>query len=163
MGYWGIGLYDNDTSLDIKDTFDERFRYGTSIEDVTSYMIEYFSDLKSDLNEERLFWITLADIQWEYGILLQEVLDKALNCIDSGGDLELWKDNNSDYIQREKVLSDLKYKLLSPLPPAKKRVGLRAYKCKWKIGDVYSYKLESEFSKEKGLYGRHLLIQKVDE
>ncbi len=163
MGYWGIGLDENDTVLDVKDAFEERWRYGTSIEEINSYLIESFSDLKSDLNEERLFWIALADIQWEYGVLLPEVRDKALHCIDSGGDLELWKGNFLDYILRKIVLFKLKYKLLSPQPPAKKRVGLRAYKCKWKIGDVYSYKLESEFSKEKGLYGRHLLIQKIDE
>jgi len=39
----------------------------------------------------------------------------------------------------------------------------RIYKCEWKIGDVYAYRFESEIAKEKGYYGRYLLIQKVDE
>lgn len=37
------------------------------------------------------------------------------------------------------------------------------YKCDWKIGDVFAYKLESELASEKGLLGRYFLIQKVDE
>ncbi len=35
--------------------------------------------------------------------------------------------------------------------------------CQWKIGDVFAYRLESEYAKEKGLYGRYILLQKVDE
>lgn len=34
---------------------------------------------------------------------------------------------------------------------------------KWEYGDVFAYQLESDLAKEKGLYGRYLLIQKVDE
>lgn len=37
------------------------------------------------------------------------------------------------------------------------------YKCKWNIGDVFAYKLTSDLSKERDLFGRYFLIQKVDE
>lgn len=33
----------------------------------------------------------------------------------------------------------------------------------WNIGDVYAYKLESALAQEKGLFGRYLLLQKVNE
>ena len=39
----------------------------------------------------------------------------------------------------------------------------KIYRCEWKYGDVYAYRMESELAKEKGLYGRYLLIQKIDE
>ena len=42
-------------------------------------------------------------------------------------------------------------------------IKINLYKCDWKIGDVFAYKLESEFAAEKGLLGRYFLIQKVDE
>ncbi len=39
----------------------------------------------------------------------------------------------------------------------------RLYKCEWNIGDVFAWRMESELAKEKGLFGKYLLIQKVDE
>lgn len=37
------------------------------------------------------------------------------------------------------------------------------YKCEWKTGDVFAYRLESHLAKEMNIFGRYLLIQKVDE
>lgn len=45
----------------------------------------------------------------------------------------------------------------------KKKIGRRSYECTWAIGDVFAYRLESELAKERGLYSRFFLIQKVDE
>ena len=39
----------------------------------------------------------------------------------------------------------------------------KLYQCQWKLGDTFAYELESDLAKEKGLYGRYFLIQKVDE
>lgn len=39
----------------------------------------------------------------------------------------------------------------------------RVYKCQWNLGDVFAYELESDLAKERGLYGRYFLIQKIDE
>ena len=43
----------------------------------------------------------------------------------------------------------LRTKLLSPQPPEKKVSKYRLYKCTWQVGDVYAYRLESEYSREK--------------
>lgn len=40
---------------------------------------------------------------------------------------------------------------------------MNLYKCPWKIGDVFAYQLESDMARERGMYGRYFLIQKVDE
>ncbi len=48
--------------------------------------------------------------------------------------------------------------------PFEKKVRRRTvFQCTWEMGDVFSYQLDSDLAKEKGLYGRHFLIQKVDE
>lgn len=65
--------------------------------------------------------------------------------------------------QRKMVLDNLQSKLLSPQPPVKKSIKKRVYRCQWKLGDVFAYQLESDLAKEKGLFGRYFLIQKVDE
>lgn len=39
----------------------------------------------------------------------------------------------------------------------------RYYKCSWNVGDVFAFRLESALAKERELFGRYFLIQKVDE
>lgn len=39
MGTWGHRLYDNDTSLDVKDQFEEELHRGKTVEDITQLMI----------------------------------------------------------------------------------------------------------------------------
>ena len=156
MGTWGIKLYQNDTSLDVKDEFEEKIRNGNSAEEVTQELLNDFSDLLTFSDEEPLFWLALADTQWKWGMLLPEVKEKAIFWIKKSKKQE----NNT---KRIKILEDLEQKLLSPQPPTKKIKKRRIYKCEWKIGDVFAYQLESELAKEKGLFGRYFLIQKVDE
>ena len=43
MGTWGPGIYQNDTSADIKDFFIKYLKQGSSKEDVTKRIIEEFS------------------------------------------------------------------------------------------------------------------------
>ena len=57
----------------------------------------------------------------------------------------------------------LEEKLLSTQPPMRKVIKKRTYKCQWKIGDVFAYRLESNLAMESGLLGRYFLIEKVDE
>lgn len=64
---------------------------------------------------------------------------------------------------RSMDMSDLRTRLLSPQPPVKKPAKKKIYKCQWKLGDVFAYRLESNLAKKRGLYGRYFLIQKVDE
>ena len=80
-----------------------------------------------------------------------------------GSDLERWKDDEKLYERRRKVLEQLKEKLLSPQPPEKKISKYRQYKCEWKNGDVFAYKLEGEEAIKNKLNNRYLIIQKVDE
>ena len=49
------------------------------------------------------------------------------------------------------------------MPEEKKVSKYRIYKCEWNVGDVFAYRLESDLTKERGLWGRYFLIQKVDE
>ena len=164
MGTWGTDLYQNDTALDVKDRFEEELRKGKNSKEITTILIHEFADLMGDTTEEPIFWFALADTQWEYGRLLDEVKSKAQYCIKKGGDLSNWSEQSlAMQLQRKRMMLKLLYKLDTPQPPEKKPVKRRTYKCEWKIGDVFSYQLESELAKEKGLYGRHFLIQKVDE
>ena len=39
----------------------------------------------------------------------------------------------------------------------------KLHKCEWNCGDVFAYQIKSDLAKEKGLWGRYFLVQKVDE
>lgn len=158
MGTWGHRLYDNDTSLDVKDQFEEELHRGKTVEDITQLMI---NDYECNLDipyEAFLFWGALADTQWNWGMLLPQVQQQALHWIQ-----ELQENGVGLSAEQQKVLDDLRAKLLSPQPPVRKPRKRRLYQCKWQIGDVFAFQMEGEEAKKRNLYGRFFLIQKVSE
>lgn len=163
MGTWGAKLYQDDVALDVKDSFDD-LRKGKTVQEITNELIEEYACVMDDIYCAPTFWFALADTQWNLGRLLPEVKEQALAWLEKGGDLSVWQEENPKLAgTRERVLEELRKKLNSPQPPEKKISQYRLYKCEWKIGDVFAYQLESELAKERGLFGRYFLFQKVDE
>ena len=164
MGIWGFELYQNDTSLDVKDEFEELFHAGKTTQEITDKLIESYKGIMGNSQEEPLFWYALADVQWNFGVLLPAVKERALYWINKDSCMANCQEIRvTAKSQWKKTLDDLQTKLLSQQLPAKKPVKKRLYKCQWKLGDVFAYKLESDLAKERGLYGRYFLIQKIDE
>lgn len=161
---WGAELYQNDTSLDVKDQFEELYNAGKSVKEITDKLTEEYKIIMGDIEQESLLWFALADTQWNLGVLQPVVKEKALYWIDKNSDMFYCQTMNiSAKAKRKKTLDDLQAKLLSPQPPVTKPAKKKIYKCQWKVGDVFAYQLESDLAKERGLYGRYFLIQKVDE
>ena len=164
MGAWGTSLYKNDTASDICGDYVDLLRRGKTNEDVTQELLEEYRGVIGDIEEEPLFWFALADTQWNYGRLLPEVKEKALAFLSQNYELERWKDSGEKQLKEwENTLDRLKEKLLSPQPPEKKISKYRLYQCKWQLGDVFSYRFSSEYSKEKGVYGQYIIFRKVSE
>lgn len=163
MGTWGVNLYQDDTVLDVKEEYKYKLHMGKTNKEATEEIIEENQDLIEDIEEQSLFWFALADTQWNGGRLEEYVKNEALKYIELGTDLERWKDDTKLYEKRRKVLEKLREKLLAPQPEEKKMSKYRIYKCEWKIGDVFAYKLKSEYAKQNKLENRYLIMQKVDE
>lgn len=162
MGSWGVGLYQNDTAIDVREYYVDQLHRGKNGEQITAEMLEVFSDCLNDKDEAPVFWLALADTQWKLGRLEEHVKQMALSCLDSDGILEPWE-KQKDKQKRQQVLLSVKNSILSPQPPQKVIKQYKLYQCTWKIGDVFAYKLESEYAKEKGFFGRYLVLRKVDE
>lgn len=164
MGIWGVELYQNDTSLDVRNQFEELFLKGKNVQEITEQLIEDFKCMMGNSDEESLFWLALADTQWDFGVLLPNVKEQALYWIEEDRSIE--KCQITSIIteeQRKKVLAYLRVKLLSSQPPVRKSVRKRLYKCEWNLGDVFAYQLDGDLAKERGFLGRYFLIQKIDE
>ncbi|MBK5347306.1 MarR family transcriptional regulator [Bacillus sp. TH44] len=117
MGAWGTGLFDDDTTCDVKDQFIEYLDEGNSAEEATKLVLEEYLDefdIDEDLEEMSLVFIGLAAIQLEKGCIQDEVRSNAITLIERGADLELWEEaGEEDYDERKKVLNTLKQQLIN--------------------------------------------------
>jgi len=166
MASWGPKLYQDDVAEDVRDYYKDQLKRGKTNEEVTRVLIEDNEDIIQDEDEAPVFWFALADTQWNLGRLLPTVKEKALEYLKIGSNLKRWESeaiNQKEYKIREKVLQELEQKLKSQMPLEKKITQYKFYKCEWNIGDIFAYKLESDYAKEAGVSNKYLIIRKVDE
>ena len=136
-------------------------RQGQGNEEAVQELTKNYRRTLEDEEDAKLFWFALADTQWEYGRLLPYVKEKALYYATRPDTFE-WK--NNDLANRwSKTVEELMQKLNSPQPTEKRIRRYRLYQCKWQLGDVYAYRFHSEYSKDKGMYGKYIIFRKVSE
>ena len=164
MGTWNYGIFDNDVAQDIKEEYIGLLKRGMNSTEATKMVVFRNQDIIDDVDEAPVFWLALADVQWEYGILENAVKNTALNYLNSDDFFEQCKCVNSKIAtKRKEALLSLKEKLLSANPSPKKISIPKIYRCQWKLGDVYAYPLLSDYAKEKGHYGEYFVFYKIGE
>ncbi len=164
MGVWGTTLYANDTACDVRDDYIEKLKRGKSNTEATEELIEKNKDILGDVEEEPLFWFALADTQWDYGRLIDNVKEKAMFFLSQKIEFERWEQSNPKHLEQwKKTLLNLKEKLERPQPTSKKVSKYRIYQCKWNLGDVFAYRFESELSKKYNFYGKYIVFRKISE
>lgn len=164
MGTFGKGIFDNDVALDVKDRFLELFSEGKTASEINETLLKEFSSEMNDTDDSIPFWLALADIEWQHGILFPEVKSKALECLEDVKNQSLLEAENANFTSsRLKVFDKLRVKLNSPQPKAKKYRVRIPYKCDWKMFDVFAYPLESDDAKVAGLLGGYILLSMVGE
>ena len=161
MGYWGAGLYANDTGADVRDAYMKELQDGlddeTSWEKVQEKFGEYIGT-----DEEPLFWYAAADTQWRLGRLRPEVKAKAMEWLERQGGLELWTESASKGKGWIKTMQQLRQRLERPMPKGKKVTKPKEInQDPWKLHDVYAYQFHTEESKENGTFGKYILLQKI--
>lgn len=105
MGAWGTGLFDDDTTCDVKDQFIEYIEEGNSAEEATKLILEEYVDefdIEEELEEMSLVYIGLAAIQLEKGCLQEEVRNKAIALIERGLTLSFGKKLIRKIMKRER-------------------------------------------------------------
>lgn len=142
MGVIGYGWYDSDVACDVKNEFTKMIYNGISCKEATANINRDFDECLQDSEDRPVVRITLADIQWEMGILLKKVKTNALDEIDN-----LFKDENSELKQIfEDDLKEIKNKLNMPMPPKvkiKKQVN-KIHPSFCETGDVFRVHLTTD-------------------
>lgn len=161
MGTWNAGLYANDTTCDVKDTYIQFLKQQLNDEEAYRKTYEEYKELM-DTDEEPLFWYALADTQWNVGRLMPKVRDTALDFIRKKGGVSIWAESHSDVSKWENTLQKLKEKIESPMPARKRFSKLIEFERNpWNVGDVYAYQFHTKKSADHGLEGKYILFQKI--
>jgi hypothetical protein len=143
MGVWGTSLYSDDTACDVREDYKDILGEGISEPEATKRMISQWKSELTDPDIAPIFWLALADTQWNLGRLQEEVRRQALMIIDNGSDLIRFQLDNTLAIKRKIVLARLKKKLETAQPAEKKVRKRYVDSTTWSIGEVYRFQLKS--------------------
>lgn len=125
MGTWNATIKGNDTTLDIYQSFFDKYNKGLNQVEVSKVIKnefkEYFKD--TDDRNDSLFGLALA--QWETKCLEPSLLNKVKKIIEKESDLERWKELGADektVNKRKKVLNKFLNQISVEREKPKKRV-----------------------------------------
>ena len=143
MGTWSASIFGNDTSLDVKDEFFERYNQGEELEDIKK-------DLLFDIDDEDRFNVmfALAQCMWEVGQLDESFLSDIEKVIESKEDLAVLEELGADksFIkQRTSNLEKFFKKISVKKEKPKKRVAPPIpVESKYRNGAVMVFQFEDE-------------------
>lgn len=152
MGAWGTGILQDDLVLDIAEDYKILLSYEVdpliALNKVKDY---YYSDVSED--EENLFWIAIAYVNWRYGITNDIVTQTTLDLINDEKYMRIWKEQGDKiYFARKKAIEKFKNDLLYvrlPLRKIPKPMKDLRRKTAFKKGDLITYKLGSTVNPDK--------------
>lgn len=163
MGFWSISLYGNDLTLDVRDKLDDLLKSGVSPQDVYQEMLKCFEEVLST-DEESLFWFALADRMWDYGILTDEIKEKALTYMINIAEHEYLDELETARERRscQNTLNKLKTKIENVNQGNKKIKVEPVFKRNiWNVGDYYAYEFHKKNSQELGIQSKYIVIKKI--
>jgi hypothetical protein len=145
MGAWGPAITSDDTVVDIIDTFKDSLKKTQSFSDARLDVENEYAGVKSDEEEQHLFWISLAEVQWKYGVLDSDILDKVNYIIENEIGLELWREGGeNDLAKRKIVLDSFRIKVNKSNPKPLKIPKLKKKKLLFHGGECLSIKRPNE-------------------
>lgn len=163
MGAWSAEIFDDDEAQDIIGEYKILLGYGISPEDTYEKITEYFYPDYQEGDDDEVYWLSIALYQWKNGILMDEVKQHAIRCIDDERYLERWKEGEI-YGKRKKVLADLKDKLLNRVNPVREKFpkcpAYLRYKTKWEAGDLLAFKMTRRMDETGSTYTEKVLEAK---
>ena len=150
MGTWSTSITGNDTAQDLIPEYQAAFYYydlETALSKIDQYVRSQGID-EQDKEEWCNYYYSLAAFMWKNGILTEDVKGNVIKMIDDKFGLEVWTGSGNRVLnKRVKALSELREKMLSPLP-AKKKININLYlNSIFETGDIIAFQLKT-FDKE---------------
>lgn len=138
MGTWGNKLYDNDFACDIREDYINKLKTESTENEIVEELKNKNEYDLMDEEEKFLFWIVLADTQWDYGRLEEEVKSMAIKYLNN------CDDTIDEFYQKlkKRISKAILKKLATPLPKKKKVKKLKMIRPIWNTNSIYLYKLK---------------------
>lgn len=158
MGAWGTAISSNDTYSDIYEEFFELYNNGNDVAEISRKLIADNQETINDTDDSNNFWFALAKAQWECKQLDKEIFNRVKTIVETGADLQIWRQLDADEkeIKKRKVVLD---KFLSDLqterPKAKSRKKKIIRQPVFEKGDCLTFKLEN------GNYGGAIILEAI--
>ena len=136
MGIFGHKIFDDDFALDARDAYLDCLFDGMTSEEATAKLEDDFSASLEDADEAPVFWLAVAETQWDKGRLVDKTLKNALRVLDEPVCPETWGQLTK---RRRAELARLRKKL-EKKQPKEKRLVRRVPTLS--SGDVFRFSLE---------------------
>lgn len=130
MGSWGTGITSTDTFQDIYSDFYDLYNKEHDISFICKELEQKYASVISDEDEANEYFFAMAKAKWECGFLDNELLTKIKTIVESGSELQRWKDlgaSKSNLAKREKAINIFYTKLqeVNEKPKRPKKIKLR--------------------------------------
>ncbi len=158
MGAWGTAISSNDTHADIYGEFFDLYNDGLEVAEISEQLIAGNQETINDTDDRNNFWFALAKAQWECKQLDKDVFDRVNKVIETGADLEVWRQldaNEMDIKKRKAVLEKFLADLQTERPKAKSRKKKIIRQPVFEKGDCLTFKLAN------GNYGGAVILEAI--
>jgi len=158
MGAWGTAISSNDTYADIYGEFFNLYNDGLDGAEISKKLVADNQETINDTADSNNFWFALAKAQWECKQLDNGLFDRVKAIIESGADLEVWRQLDSDEkdIKKRKVVLDkFLLDIQTERPKAKSRKRKIIRQPVFEKGDCLTFKLEN------GNYGGAVILEAI--
>jgi hypothetical protein len=158
MGTWGTAISSNDTYADIYRTFFDLYNGGLHVEEISKKLIADNQYTINDNDDCNNFWFALTKAQWECKLLDKELFGRVKEIIETGADLEVWRQldaDDKDLKKRQIVLNKFLNDLQTERPKAKSRKKKIIRQPVFEKGDCLTFKLEN------GNYGAAVVLEAI--
>ena len=158
MGTWGTVISSNDTYADVFGNFFDLYNEGLEIDDITKRIIVEYQDTINDTTDNNNFWFALAKAQWECKQLDKGLFNRIKKIIETGADLEVWRQlgaSENDIEKRQIALDKFLTDLQSEKPKAKPRKKKVICQPVFEKGDCLAFKLAN------GNYGGVVVLEAI--
>jgi hypothetical protein len=143
MGAWGYGIRQDDFVCDVIGVFKDLLKAGKSVREATEAVRSKFAGAMQDADDGPLFSIALADVQWTYGELEAQILNRVKEDLDSGRSLAAWAEDQRGLARRRAALEKFISKIGQSNPRPKKLPKTIVRAPQFKPGDCLSIRLSN--------------------
>lgn len=144
MGIWGFGLYDNDVTVDIKDSFQELLEQDIAVREIRSIIKEEYAELLSNPDEGLIATLALYDQLLDCGSLTKVERKKALELVVQIEQAECWVNVSQAFLSgRRDELARLRerFQTVENKKPSPKK---KSKTIPWEVGKLYALPITME-------------------